>query len=157
MDTEHTETIDIEATPEEVYHLVAAVDDVARYSPECRRIEWISEQHEPVVGANFRGQNRWRGFHWWREVRITTAERGRVFAFQTVPGRGIYHDTTEWRYDLTPTSTGTHVTESYQFSAPAWLRCMDSVIGRQRALARGMRATLAALKMAAESGRGSPA
>jgi uncharacterized membrane protein len=147
----HQETIDIQAPPDEVYDLVAAVDRVPDFSPETRRIEWIGELHEPAVGARFRGRIRWRGFTWWREVHITAAERGRIFAFETVPGRGIYNDTTKWRYQLEPTPTGTRVTESYHLTAPAWLRSMDTLLGRPRALARGMRATLATLKETAEN------
>ncbi len=67
-----------------------------------------------------------------------------------MPGRGIYNDTTKWRYELEPTTTGTRVTESYQLTAPTWLRLMDTALGRPRALALGMKATLASLKTTAE-------
>jgi hypothetical protein len=150
----HQVSIEIGAAPEQVYDLMAAVDRAPEFSPECRRIEWLGGLQEPAVGARFRGRNRWRGYVWWREVRITRADRGREFCFETVPGRGIYHDTTKWRYVFEPISTGTRVTESYEFSAPAWLRWMDAVIGRPRALERGMKATLSALKTRAETGDG---
>ena len=148
---DHTESIETDATPEEAYVLVAAVDRVPDHSPECRRIEWISDDRQPRVGARFRGQNRWRGFRWWREVHIVTTERGRAFAFRTVPGRGIYNDSTAWRYDFELTAAGVRVTEGYDFTAPAWIRRMDRVLGRPKALANGMRATLAALKETAEA------
>ena len=145
-------TAEIGADAGRVYDLVAAVDRVPEFSPECRRIEWLGEPHRPDVGARFRGRNRWRGFAWWREVRITEAERGRVFAFETVPARGIYNDSTAWRYTFESTGAGTKVTESYTHSAPGWLRAMDAALGRPRALARGMAKTLAALKQEAETG-----
>jgi len=99
-----------------------------------------------VAGARLRGHNRWRGFRWSREAQITTADPGREFAFQTIPGRGIHHDMTRWRYTFEPTATGTLVTESYAVHAPAWLLLMDAALGRPAALARGIRATLSALK-----------
>jgi hypothetical protein len=101
------ETIEVAATPEAIYDLVGAVDHVPEHSPECRRIEWISERRELAVGARLRARNRWRGLSWWREVHITAAERGRKFPFETVPGRGIYNDTTRWRYDFESTPAGT--------------------------------------------------
>jgi hypothetical protein len=148
----HTETIEIVATPEVVYDLVADVTKATDLSPEARRAEWIGQPAAPVAGARFRGYNRWRGFRWSREVRIVTADRGREFGFETIPGRGIYHDTTTWRYRFEPIETGTRVTESYVFRAPTWLRLMDRGLGRPAALARGMRATLQALKRTAEQG-----
>lgn len=95
--------IEIRAAPEVIYDLVSSIDRVPEFSPECRKTEWIGELREPVLGARFRGRNRWLGFTWWREVQITRAERGREFGFETVPARGIYHDRTKWRYRFEPT------------------------------------------------------
>jgi hypothetical protein len=146
----HRESIDIAAPANVLYDLVADVTAVAERSPEVRRCEWVGEPAAPVVGACFRGYNRWRGFGWSRIARITAAERGVEFAFETIPGRGIYHDVTRWRYAFEPIEGGTRVVESYVFEAPGWLRRLDSVLGRPAALAAGMRATLAALKHTAE-------
>src|SRR5581483_3560007 len=104
-------TVEVEADPEVVYDLVSSVDRVPEFSPECRKTEWLGHVREPVVGARFRGRNRWLGFAWWREATITRAERGKEFHFETIPARGIYHDTTKWRYCLEPTSRGSRVTE----------------------------------------------
>lgn len=143
--------IEIRAAPEVIYDLVSSIDRVPEFSPECRKTEWIGEPREPVLGARFRGRNRWLGFAWWREVQITRAERGREFGFETVPARGIYHDMTKWRYRFEPTEAGTRVTESYDFTAPTWLRWMDTVMGRPWALARNVRRSLATLKAQAEA------
>lgn len=74
-----------------------------------------------------------------------------MFAFETVPGRGIYADTTRWRYELERTVMGTLVTESYDFDAPMRLKVLDLVLGRRIALRRGMRRTLEALRRRAEA------
>ncbi len=145
-------SVEIAASGAAVYDLVTAIDRVPEFSPEVRRIRWLGELHRPEAGARFRGTNRWRGFVWRREVVITKAEPGREFCFETVPGHGIFHDTTKWRYLLEPVPSGTRVTEAYEFFAPRWLRWMDAALGRPGALARGMEKTLARLKATAESG-----
>jgi polyketide cyclase/dehydrase/lipid transport protein len=147
----HTEVITIDAPPERIYDLVADLARVDELSPEVRRAHWVGQPAAPVVGARIRGYNRWRGFRWSREAVILVADRGGEFAFRTVPGRGIYHDETTWRYEFEPTPTGgTQVTESYEFRAPEWLRRMDVALQRPNALAEGMRRTLRELKQRAE-------
>jgi len=146
----HSETIDIHAPAQLVYDLVADVTAVSDRSPEVRQCHWIGDPAAPVVGARFRGHNRWRGFRWSRIAEITAADGGREFAFETIPGHGIYHDITQWRYLFEPRDDGTRIIESYTFHAPGWLRRLDATLGRPAALAAGMRATLAALKRIAE-------
>ncbi len=142
----HVERIEVPAGADAAYDLVSAVDRTPELSREVRRIEWLGEPRVPVAGARFRGRNRWLGFVWWREVHIVVAERGTEFAFRTVPGRGIYHDTTTWRYLFEPTPGGTLITESYEHEAPLWLEWMDRLLGRRVSLARGMRWTLVNLR-----------
>jgi hypothetical protein len=147
----HTEVISIDARLERVYDLVADLARVDELSPEVRRAHWIGQPAAPVVGARIRGYNRWKGFRWSRQAVILVADRGAEFIFRTVPGRGIYHDSTTWRYGFEPTPTGgTRVTEGYEFRAPEWLRLMDVALRRPKALADGMRRTLRELKQRAE-------
>ncbi len=83
--------------------------------------------------------------------RVVEADRGHEFVFATEPGRGIYHDTTTWRYHLEPAGgSSTRVIESYLVRAPWWIQVMDTALGRPKALRRGMERTLANLKRAAE-------
>lgn len=139
------------ADPGLVYDLVADVARVPELSPEVRTIEWLGDDRRSEPGASFRGRTRYLGVAWWRTVKITEATRGEVFAFETVPGRGIYNDSTRWRYVFEPTETGTRVTESYDFVASVWLRAVAAAIGRPLALRRGIRRTLDALRSEAES------
>lgn len=148
----YQETIQIDAPAELIYDLVANVTSTGDRSPECRRVEWLGEPARAVTGARFRGHNRWRGFRWSRSATITRADRGHEFAFKTEPGRGIYNDTTTWRYQFEPTGDGaTDVTEGYEFTAPRWLQTMDTMLGRPKALRSGVHRTLANLKHAAET------
>jgi Polyketide cyclase / dehydrase and lipid transport len=146
----HHETIQIAAPADLLYDLVADVTSTGDRSPECRRVEWLGEPARAVTGARFRGHNRWRGFSWWRNATILRADRGREFAFKTEPGRGIYNDSTTWRYRFEPAGDATDVTESYEFNAPWWLQTMDTILGRPKALRRGVHQTLANLKRTAE-------
>lgn len=92
-----------------------------------------------------------------RTATIERADRGHEFAFKTEPGRGIYNDTTTWRYLFEPTDDAdTLVTEGYEFTAPWWLQTMDTVLGRPRALRSGVHRTLANLKRAAERAASGP-
>jgi hypothetical protein len=143
---------DIAAPAELIYDMVADVTSTGDRSPECRRVEWLGEPAKAVTGARFRGHNRWRGFSWSRTATITRADRGHEFTFRTEPGRGIYHDTTTWCYRFEPADGQTRVTESYDLIAPWWIRAMDTVLGRAKALRRGVERTLANLKHAAERG-----
>jgi ribosome-associated toxin RatA of RatAB toxin-antitoxin module len=153
----YEESIRIAAPADAIYDLVADVTSTGDRSPECRRVEWLGEPERAVVGARFRGRNRWRGFTWWRNVTIERADRGREFAFKTEPGRGIYHDATTWRYRFDPAADRTtRVTESFEFTAPRWLQTMDTALGRPKALRNGVHRTLANLKQAAETASGGP-
>jgi uncharacterized protein YndB with AHSA1/START domain len=145
---QHAASVDINASPEVVYDLVTDITRTPEMSPECRRTEWLGEPARPEVGARFRGRNSWRGFRWWRQVRIVEAERPRAFSFETVPGRGIYNDTTRWHYEFEPFPNGTRVTEKYAFSGPRWIGLLDRLVGRPKALERNVARSLEALKRA---------
>jgi hypothetical protein len=151
----YQESIQIAAPADLIYDMVADVTSTGDRSPECRRVEWLGEPARAVTGARFRGQNRWRGFTWSRNATIERADRGHEFAFKTEPGHGIYHDATTWRYQFEPSGDdGTRVTESYELSAPRWLKTMDTMLGRPKALRKGLHRTLVNLKRAAERGPG---
>jgi hypothetical protein len=152
---QYEESIHIAAPAEMIYDVVADVTSTGDRSPECRRVEWLGEPAQAVTGARFRGQNRWRGFTWWRTAIITRAERGREFAFKTEPGHGIYHDTTTGRYRFEPIANGTtEVTESYELTAPWWIKTMDTMLSRPKALRNSVHRTLANLKLTAERASG---
>ena len=102
-------------------------------------------------GPRFRGRTRRRGYTWSRTARIVAPDRGHEFVFATEPRRGIYHDTTTWRYHLEPAGgSSTRVIERYLVRAPWWIQVMDTALGRPKAVRRGMQRTLANLKHAAE-------
>jgi hypothetical protein len=74
---------------------------------------------------------------------------------ETEPRRGIYNDTTAWRYHFEPIADcATRVSDVLQ--APWWIRAMDTLHGQPKALHTGMRRALANLKRIAETSHGPP-
>lgn len=147
-------SIDIGASPEHVYALVADLPGMGRWSTENRGGKWLGGATEARVGARFRGHNRHGIAFWTTTCRILTADPGREIAWEVSAG-GLPVST--WRYRFEPTSDGgTHVVESTQdrrgrlltWSSPWTIGVAD----RAKRNRDTMLATLARLKTAAESG-----
>jgi hypothetical protein len=149
----------VAASPERVYDVVADVTRTPELSPEIISAEWIDGATGPAVGARFRARNKaGRGPAWHNEPVVTSADRGRVFAFsRTEKGAG----TIVWTYEFSPEGPGTRVTESYEVISPVKLIGWF-VIGvlygnkdRRSDLRRGMTITLE--RLAAVTERPDPA
>ena len=148
-------SIDIAAPPERVYELISDITRMGEWSPECRRCTWAKGATGPAVGARFRARNKGgRGPSWFNTPTVTVAEPAREFAFnRSGPGIGSY----TWRYVLTPTATGTRLTESYDAEKPlpaamTWIT--EKWVGsddRDADLRVGMETTLDRIKAAAEA------
>lgn len=109
----------VAASPVEVYDVVSDVCSTGERSTECRRVEWLpGSPQAPVVGARFRGYNRFRVARWSRVCEIVDARPGEAFAFRTIPERvdPSRRDSTTWRYELTPAGDGTLVRHSYEIT-----------------------------------------
>jgi hypothetical protein len=146
---EATETITADAG--ELYDLVADLAQMGNLSPEATGGHWVGGATGPVVGARFRGNNRsgWR--RWSTLSEVTTAERGKQFAFHvTVAGVPV----SDWRYDFESDGTTTRVLEQWNDLRPGWMDALSKpVMGvADRAVhnQRNMALTLTALKQAAE-------
>jgi hypothetical protein len=147
--------IHIEASPEQVYDLVADVTRTPEFSPEVLRCTWLDGATGPAVGARFLAVNKVeKGRPWKNRPVVTVAERGKEFAFsRTEPLAG----TLVWRYRFEPEGTGTRVTESYEVTKPltrlAWF-FINRVFGgsnRKETLHAGMEQTLQRLRDAAQT------
>ncbi|OHU78202.1 SRPBCC family protein [Mycobacteroides chelonae] len=145
-------SIDIRASAEAVYDIVADVSNTGKLSPEARKVQWINKPEGTLVGARFRGRNRSRGVIWGRTGTVTRADRGRVFTFVIEPGRGMYNDSTTWQYDFEPLNDNSvRVTESFIFHGPRWLELIWIGLGRPKEVRKGLRITLDNLKRVAEA------
>ncbi|MGO8938710.1 MAG: SRPBCC family protein [Mycobacterium sp.] len=143
-------SIDIAAPPDLVYDLIADVTRTGEWSPECYRCEWLDGATAAAPGVRFRGYNRLGLLRWERTAVVDTADRGRVFSFATVNDRASREET-RWCYTMEPSSSGTLLTESFQFlwcSVPN--RLAEALVPRGRQVNRGIDETLRRIKRAAE-------
>jgi hypothetical protein len=148
-------SIDIAASPERIYDLVSDITRMGEWSPECVRCSWTKGATGPVVGAQFKAQNKGgRGPAWSNTPVVTTAEPGRGFAFnRRGPGIGSY----TWSYVIEPIPTGARLTESFDANrrlskAMTWLTMKwTGSTDRDADLHQGMLTTLARIKASAEA------
>jgi uncharacterized protein YndB with AHSA1/START domain len=142
-------SIQIDATPQQVYDAVSDLTRMGEYSPECRSVEWLDGAAGPLPGARFMGHNRGGPFTWSRRGRVISAEPAREFSFVTEEGG---REGTLWTYRLRPVGQGTQVTESYEVRwIPWWMHLVDVITLRRQQLGRNMTKTLVRLKARVES------
>lgn len=148
-------SIEITATPEQVYDLVSDIPRMGEWSPECYQCTWTKGASGPAIGARFKAKNKGgRGPSWFNTPVVTEAEPGRTFAFnRSGPGIGSY----TWRYYIETTPTGTKLTESFAAERPLgtamnWITLKwTGSADRDADLRSGMLTTLSRIKAAAES------
>jgi uncharacterized protein YndB with AHSA1/START domain len=144
----------IDAPSERLYEMVADLECMGQWSPECQRVEWTDGSSGPAEGATFVGHNKGGPMglmKWSRHGRVVTADPGREFSFATEEGG---RESTLWSYRFEAVDGGTKVTESYDVKwIPTWARIVDVPTNRHGELREAMRHTLGRLKAAAE---GSP-
>lgn len=102
----------VDATPEQVWEVLADVTRVGEWSHECHTAAWLSDPGSAEVGAQFAGTNRNGPMRWRRTCTITEVQPARRLAYRT--SGGLPPDSTEWRFDLEPTSSGgTRIRQSF--------------------------------------------
>lgn len=112
QDLDHdTVTLHMDASPREIYDVVADVTRTPELSPEILECTWLDGATGPAVGARFKARNKVPNRPSWNNKPVVTvADPGREFSFaRTEPFAG----TVEWTYRFEPDGTGTMVTESY--------------------------------------------
>ena len=141
-------SVQIDASPEEVYDLVADIGRMPEWSPETYRAHWLGGATAAAPGAKFRGWNKMGPLRWFTDPVIDVADRGRELAFTTTFfGRGRL---TTWRYTMAPAEGGgTTLTESWEENVGLLDRLLPG--RRKEGLQRGMEETLARIKAAAEA------
>ena len=142
----------VDAPPEEVWSLVADLERMGEWSPECYRVAWLDGAGPPArPGARFKGHNRWGPVRWSMTCEVKTADPGREVSWSTVQ-RG--RDVVRWTYRFEPDGPGTTVTESFNVVwLPPMARFFEDVlmVNRDRQREAAMRSTLERIKAAAEA------
>lgn len=143
-------SIDIEASPEAVYGMVAAIDRMGEWSPEASGGEWM-DGGSGQAGDWFVGHNQVGEREWSRECQVAKAEPGSDFTFVVA---GVEANCTWWSYEMEPSGAGTKVTERWWFvnKTPGLAGATpEQLAARIESTQPAIEATLAALKVAAES------
>jgi len=149
----HQDSIVVDASPEEVYDLVADVSNIGQWSPVCKAC-WYDDGAGPEVGAWFTGRNELPERTGGARSRVVAADRGREFAFV-----GTELEVARWGYLFEAIDGGTKVTETWEFlpggqaffeqrygdDAPA------QIAARAELARTGIPETLAAIKQTAEA------
>jgi Polyketide cyclase / dehydrase and lipid transport len=148
----YSESIVVARSPEVLYDMVSDVTRMGEWSPVCQAC-WWDDGDGPRAGAWFTGRNELPERTWETRSQVVAADRGREFAFEVNSGW------VRWGYAFAAVDSGTQVTESWEF-LPAGIAGFHDRYGhgaeaqianRTEAAHRGIPATLAAIKKAAEA------
>ncbi len=143
----------VDASPDEVWSLVASLERMGEWSPECYRVTWLDGATAPASpGFRFKGRNKWGLVRWAMTCEVKTADPGREVSWSTLQ-RG--RELVTWSYRFEPEGSGTKVTESFQVHwLPPMARFFEDVLmmNRDRDREDAMRATLGRIKEVAEMG-----
>jgi len=154
----------VAAQPELVWDLVADITRVGGWSPECIRAAWVGEPGRAQSGARFTGHNRFpNGFEYEVTCVVTEADRPRAFAWVVLDDSGDpARPSSLWRYRIDPLpGGGSRVRQRFthgpgtsflrEVAAEAPDQAAEIIAARRDGLQANMRATLRAMKAAAES------
>ena len=143
-------SVEIAASPEAVYDLVADLTRMGEWSPESTGGAW-KDGGTGKVGDWFEGHNRSGEREWTRDCEVVVADRGREFTF--VVG-GVEKSYTWWCYEMAPSAAGTTLQEKWWIvnKSPALQEMSEERFQARVAYTKqSIVATLAAVKATAES------
>lgn len=147
-------SVTIDAPAEVVFDLVSDIHQMARFSPELVSCRWLDGADRAAVGARFEAINHVGHARWKNRPVVTRYDRPHAFAISRTER---FAGTLAWSYRLSSDGDTTHLTESYEVTEPigriGWL-IIEKLGGghdRRTDLRAAMRATLAAIKNAAET------
>jgi len=130
---------------------------MGEWSPENTGGKWMGGATAAAPGVRFRGTNREGGWRRWSTtVTIVDATPPTSLVFDVTAGPV---KVARWGYHIEPAAGGgCTVTETWEDHRAGWMKAIagpvTGVSDRKSHNEAGMRATLAALKAAAESGSG---
>ncbi len=155
----HSDSITIDRSPDEVYAIVSDVTRIGELSPVCQSSTWDDPVTAGKDGAWFIGHNAIGDTTWDTHCQVVAAAPGTEFAFIN-HGREGDAELVRWGYTFEPQGGGTLVTESWQVlpAYPDMVRGGDPSIdvkpridGMAQMARDGIKDTLANLKRVAES------
>jgi hypothetical protein len=108
-----TAAVEVDATPEQVWALLADVTRAGEWSHETSGGEWLDDVTAVAAGVRFRGRNRNGRQRWTRVCEVETAEAPTTISWRTVPSR-LYRDSTRWTYEIERTGSGSRITQRFE-------------------------------------------
>ncbi|HSV37280.1 MAG TPA: SRPBCC family protein [Nocardioidaceae bacterium] len=144
-------SIHIAVDPETVYDAVSDVRQMGRWSPENRGAQVEGAFEAAYVGMRFVGDNKRGPVRWQTGCTVTSADRGRRFAFD-VNRYGVAPllfrvKVAAWDYAFEAEGGGTLVTETWFDGRPHWpdmaTRAFDPLVTRHRSFADFQRGNIA--------------
>lgn len=106
-----TVEVNVAASPASVWAVLSDVTRTGEWSHEVNEVSWVGKGGA-VAGHQFVGHNQAGSSRWSRVCTINVADPGRVLEFTT--WGGVPKDSTRWRFELTPTTSGTRITQSFE-------------------------------------------
>lgn len=140
-------TVEMDATPEEVWSLLADPRRMAEFSPELRKVYLLGRR--VGQGARFVGINRRKAVVWPTSSKVVRYEPARAIAWHVLEVNAT------WSYELEPTPAGTRVTgrrelPGYTIASRLMTPILGGAQGHDRELAAGIRQTLERMKAVVE-------
>ncbi|MDH3680812.1 MAG: SRPBCC family protein [Acidimicrobiia bacterium] len=144
----HTETVEIDASADEVYALVSDITRMGEWSLENVGGDWLGGA-TGAVGDRFEGHNKIGDREWSVICHVTKAEPGSEFQFVTGDPDAPY---VRWSYRLAGSSptTVTEVWDVEQLPPTLVDAGPERLASRADAVRAGMAQTLAGIKATAE-------
>lgn len=140
-----TATIEIKASPQQVWTALTDVTRMGEWSPECIAGRWVPDATGPAKGAKFEGDNQARFAgrvvkKWTTTSEVTACEPESRFEFCAA-------GYTTWCYELQSVAGGTRVTERFGYEPKGFMGFVyDRFLARPRMMTKGMERTLARVK-----------
>ena len=149
---QHSESIDINATPNKVYDLVADITGYGRFSPVCTGGSWDNDERTWFTGTNAAGEMKWE-----TKCRVDVATPSSEFSFTNM-GLGGENGLVEWSYKIESRDGGCTLSETWNV-LPGYFDFMSQFVPDVAAhldstfagTCESMKATLKAVKAEAES------
>jgi uncharacterized protein YndB with AHSA1/START domain len=158
------DSVRIAAPPERVWAVVADVERIVEFSPECVKVEWLDGATAPAVGARYAGTSRVGSFEWTRNCTITELREPELFAYE------VFDELDEraqsrWRFEIAADGDGSVVMQRFSHvpDGRSTVRLMAeadpakaeaTIAERAQMLRAGMRRTLGAMRDALERTEG---
>lgn len=149
-DMTHSESIDIAASPAEVYNLVRQLNRMGEWSPENTGGSWIKGDGSSV-GDQLEGVNRIGDREWSVVATVNIADEASAYGFYTGPADAPY---VQWTYQIAANGDGTTLTEVWDvIELPPTLAEAPpkALAGRKAQVQEAMAATVTAMKATLES------